>query len=121
MRHSLSKDTAFNGETAPSHTFLCSDPQCLPLAIPESCAQNMGLRLLENHSFRLLVISQDIVGLQYVAQHLRCWKCVEDRRGWKICKFSLFITIDRRLNPTRVKFAYLTSRFSNFYSHPLLP
>ena len=63
MRHSLSKDTAFNGETAPSHTFLCSDLQCLPLAIPESCAQNMGLRLLENHSFRLLVISQDIVGL----------------------------------------------------------
>ena len=24
MRHSLSKDTAFNGETTPRHTFLCS-------------------------------------------------------------------------------------------------
>ena len=30
MRHSLSKDTAFNGETTPRHTFLCSDSQCLP-------------------------------------------------------------------------------------------
>ena len=50
MRHSLSKDTTFNRETAPRHTCLCSDSQYLPLAIPESCAQNMGLRLLENHS-----------------------------------------------------------------------
>ena len=31
MRHSMSKDTAFNnGETTPRHTFLCSDSQCLP-------------------------------------------------------------------------------------------
>ena len=30
MRHSLSKYTAFNGETTPRHTFLCSDLQCLP-------------------------------------------------------------------------------------------
>ena len=51
MRHSMSKDTAFNAETTPRHTFLCSDSQCLPLAISESCAQNMGIRLLENHSF----------------------------------------------------------------------
>ena len=29
MRHSLSKDTAFNRETAQRHTFLCSDSQCL--------------------------------------------------------------------------------------------
>ena len=98
MRHSLSKDTDFNGEpvTAPSHTFLCSDPQCLPLAIPESCTQNMGLRLLENHSFRLLVISQDIVGLQSVAQHLRCWKCVEDRRVGKYANFHYLslLTVD---------------------------
>ena len=50
MRHSMSKDTAFNGETTPRHTFLCSDSQCLPLAIPESCAQNLDIRLLENHS-----------------------------------------------------------------------
>ena len=96
MRHSLSKDTAFNGETAPSHTFLCRDSQCLPLAIPESCAQNMGLRLLENHSFRLLVISQDIVGLQSVAQHLRWWKRVEDRRVGKYANFHYLslLTVD---------------------------
>ena len=34
MRHSLSKDTAFNGETTPRHTFLCSDSQCLPPGDP---------------------------------------------------------------------------------------
>ena len=46
MRHSLSKDTAFNGATR----------NVCPLAIPESCAQNMGIRLLENHSLKRLVI-----------------------------------------------------------------
>ena len=30
MRHSMSKDTAFNAETTLRHTFLCSDSQCLP-------------------------------------------------------------------------------------------
>ena len=30
MRHSMSKDTAFNGETTPRHTILYSDSQCLP-------------------------------------------------------------------------------------------
>ena len=34
MRHSLSKDTTFNGETTPRHTFLCSDSQCLPPGDP---------------------------------------------------------------------------------------
>ena len=34
MLHSLSKDTAFTGETAPRHTFLCSDSQCLPPGDP---------------------------------------------------------------------------------------
>ena len=34
MRHSMSKDTAFNGETTPRHTFLCSDSQCLPPGDP---------------------------------------------------------------------------------------
>ena len=34
MRHSLSKDTAFNGETTPRHRFLCSDSQCLPPGDP---------------------------------------------------------------------------------------
>ena len=54
MRHSMSKDTAFNGETTPRHTFLLATRNVCPLAIPESCAQNMGLRLLENHSFAYL-------------------------------------------------------------------
>ena len=30
----MSKDTAFNGETTPSHTFFCSDSQCLPPGDP---------------------------------------------------------------------------------------
>ena len=34
MLHSLSKDNAFTGETAPRHTFLCSDLQCLPPGDP---------------------------------------------------------------------------------------
>ena len=32
------------------HFFVATRNVC-PLTIPESCAQNMGLRLLENHSF----------------------------------------------------------------------
>ena len=31
----MSKDTAFNGERAPRHTFLCSDLQCLPPGDPK--------------------------------------------------------------------------------------
>ena len=51
MRHSLSKDTAFNGETTPRHTFFVATRSVSPLAIPESCAQNIGLRLLSRHSY----------------------------------------------------------------------
>ena len=36
----LSKDTAFNGETGPRHTFLCNSCNVCPLAIPQSCAHN---------------------------------------------------------------------------------
>ena len=53
MRYSTSKDTAFDGETTLRHTSLCSDSQRSPLAIPESCAHNMGLRLVENHSLQM--------------------------------------------------------------------
>ena len=34
MRHSMSTDTAFNRETTPRHTFLCSDSQCWPPGDP---------------------------------------------------------------------------------------
>ena len=41
MRHSMSKDTAFNAETTPRHTFLCSDSQCLPPGDPRVlCAKH---------------------------------------------------------------------------------
>ena len=41
MLHSLSKDTAFTRETAPCHTFLCSDSQCLPPGDPRIlCAKH---------------------------------------------------------------------------------
>ena len=42
MRHSLSKDTAFNGETTPRHTFLCSDSQCLPPGDPRILCSKHG-------------------------------------------------------------------------------
>ena len=38
------------------HFFVATRNVC-PLAIPESCAQNMGLRLLENHSLPLQELS----------------------------------------------------------------
>ena len=41
MRHSMSKDTAFNAETTPRHTILCSDSQCLPPGDPKIlCAKH---------------------------------------------------------------------------------
>ena len=41
MQHSLSKDTAFNGETTARHRFLCSDSQCLPPGDPRIlCAEH---------------------------------------------------------------------------------
>ena len=41
MRHSMSKDTAFNAETTPRHTFLCTDSQCLPPGDPRIlCAKH---------------------------------------------------------------------------------
>ena len=45
MRHSMSKDTAFNqvfnGETTQRHTILCSDSQCLPPSDPKIlCAKH---------------------------------------------------------------------------------
>ena len=37
----MSEDTAFNGETTPHHTILCSDSQCLPLGDPKNlCAKH---------------------------------------------------------------------------------
>ena len=37
----MSKDTAFNAETTPRHTFLCSDSQCLPPGDPRIlCAKH---------------------------------------------------------------------------------
>ena len=41
MRHSMSKGTAFNAETTPRHTLLCSDSQCLPPGDPRIlCAKH---------------------------------------------------------------------------------
>ena len=42
MLHSLSKDTAFTGETAPRHTFLCGDSQCLPPGDPRILCEKQG-------------------------------------------------------------------------------
>ena len=68
--------------------FAPGDPRIL-------CAKH-GSPITGNHSFRLLVISQDIVGLQSVAQHLRWWKRVEDRRVGKYANFHYLslLTVD---------------------------
>ena len=38
----MSKDTAFNGETTPHHTFPCSDSQCLPPGDPRTLCTKHG-------------------------------------------------------------------------------
>ena len=45
MRHSMSKDTAFNAETTPRHTFLCSDWQCLPPGDPRILCAKHGYQI----------------------------------------------------------------------------
>ena len=45
------KILVLNGETAPRHTFLYSDLQCLPPGDPIILCASVSLRLLENHSF----------------------------------------------------------------------
>ena len=50
-RWSLPKIVFLDVETTFRYTFPSGDLQCLPLAIPEFFAHNMGIRLLANHSF----------------------------------------------------------------------
>ena len=47
MRHSMSNDTAFNAETTPRHTFLCSDWQCLPPGDPRILCAKHGYQITE--------------------------------------------------------------------------
>ena len=90
MRHSMSKDTAFNGETTPRHTFLLATRNVCPLAIPESCAQNMGIRLLENHSW--VFIGQIFISVATVTGRLtereRAGRREPWERGWQILSLS---------------------------------
>ena len=61
MQHSMSKDTAFNAETTPRHTFLCSDSQCLPPGDPRILCAKHGYPIT-GKSF-IAVISFDLVRL----------------------------------------------------------
>ena len=54
MLHSLSKDTAFTGETAPRHTFLCSDSQCLPPGDPRILCAKHGYPITGKSFIHLL-------------------------------------------------------------------
>ena len=47
MRHSLSKDTAFNGKTTLRHTFFFSDSQCLPPGDPRILSTKHGSLITE--------------------------------------------------------------------------
>ena len=53
MRLSLSKDTAFNGETTPRHTFLCSDSQCLPPGDPRILCAKHGSQITGKSFIRM--------------------------------------------------------------------
>ena len=55
MRHSMSKDTAFNGETTPRHTFLCSDLQCLPPGDPRILCAKHGYSITGKSFIRSLL------------------------------------------------------------------
>ena len=53
MLHSLSKDTAFTGETDPRHTFLCGDSQCLPPGDPRILYAKHGYPITAKLTFTL--------------------------------------------------------------------
>ena len=55
----MSKNTAFNAETTPRHTFLCSDSQCLPPGDPRILCAKHGYPIT-GKSF-IAVISFDLV------------------------------------------------------------
>ena len=61
MRHSMSKDTAFNGETTPRHTFPCSDSQCLPPGDPRTLCAKHG-SLITGKSFIDNVLTSQVEG-----------------------------------------------------------
>ena len=61
MRHSMSKDTAFNGETTPRHTFLFSDLQCLPPGDPRILCAKHGYPI----TGKSFIVSQNKLMLFY--------------------------------------------------------
>ena len=74
MRHSMSKDTAFNAETTPRHTFLCSDSQCLPPGDPRI--------LCAKHGY-------PITGKSFILVVKKLWWLVEMTSGLVKASFSL--------------------------------
>ena len=105
MRHSMSNDTAFNAETTPRHTFLCSDWQCLPPGDPRIlCAKHgyqiTGKSFIECYarcdwSLPMTYWSTDTgmtsgqtYFLCFVQHGARFWKCFWDYFGLKQVKAS---------------------------------
>ena len=61
MRHSMSKDTAFNGETTRRHTFLCSDSQCLPPGDPRILCAKPGYPITGKSFISFLLSIRELV------------------------------------------------------------
>ena len=61
MRHSMSKDTVFNAETTPRHTFLCSDSQCLPPGDPRILCAKHGYPITEKSFIKVFLRNSAIL------------------------------------------------------------
>ena len=59
----MSKDTAFNGETTPRHTILCSDSQCLPPGDPKSLCAKHGYPITGKSFIRKGILHRDVAHL----------------------------------------------------------
>ena len=94
MRHSMSKDTAFNGETTPRHTFLCSDSQCLPPGDPRIlCAKHgypiTGKSLMGVYWTNIYFRSHcHALSLGRLTERERAGRRKPWERGWQILSLS---------------------------------
>ena len=88
MRHSMSKDTAFNGETTPRHTFLFSDLQCLPPGDPRILCAKHGYPITGKSLSECIAKNQPgflityNVELSLFKQCLQAWKIKDTYFGF---------------------------------------
>ena len=101
MRHSLSKDTAFNGETTPRHTFLCSDSQCLPPGDPRIlCAKHgspiTGKSFILDRAVKSVMQGVDFLGIQLDFVDLCCKLTNLQSSGIVLCHTTVLVRTTTR-------------------------